>query len=447
MSTGSTPNYNIPYPLSTDPVNVAGDIQQLAEKIDLDLTESIQDVSSTMWTTGGTFNNGLQAPTYNDTTGKMSMSLSQDLRTSASPTFVGTTLTGDIAVNGGDITTTAITFNLINTTATTLNLGQAATVINVGNASGQTNFAGHVNVATGKEYEINNVSILSATTLGSSVVNSSLTSVGTISTGTWNATTIAVNRGGTGVTTSTGTGSVVLSASPSFTGTPSTTATGGIFFDFKAGGTSDHGYLRFYIDTDNPTIRSGYYGWGSAGVTVLTIANEMTNGNINIITNGTGVVQANGSELAKLVSPTFTTPNIGVATGTSFNSITGLSSTSPSMNGSAFVGLGTTAARGDHVHPTDTTRAPLASPIFTGVVSSQGTQILMNSDVTGAPTENITLSVERGTSPDVAIRWNESTDVWEFTNDGTTYQSIGSGGGGGVDLSEVYSAAMFVAGM
>jgi hypothetical protein len=67
-----------------------------------------------------------------------------------------------------------------------------------------------------------------------------------------------------------------------------------------------------------------------------------------------------------LTSPTLTTPSIGVASGTSFNSITGLSSTTPVMNGTAAVGTGTTAARADHVHDTDTSRAPLASPALTG---------------------------------------------------------------------------------
>jgi hypothetical protein len=42
------------------------------------------------------------------------------------------TLTGDIAVNGGDLTTTAATFNLVNTTATTLNVGGAASTVNIG---------------------------------------------------------------------------------------------------------------------------------------------------------------------------------------------------------------------------------------------------------------------------------------------------------------------------
>jgi hypothetical protein len=46
------------------------------------------------------------------------------------------TLTGDIAVNGGDLTTNQATFNLLNTTATTLNIGGAATSINIGAATG-----------------------------------------------------------------------------------------------------------------------------------------------------------------------------------------------------------------------------------------------------------------------------------------------------------------------
>jgi len=49
--------------------------------------------------------------------------------------------------------------------------------------------------------------------------SASIVTVGTIGTGTWQGTTVAVDQGGTGVTTKTGTGNVVLSASPTFTGT------------------------------------------------------------------------------------------------------------------------------------------------------------------------------------------------------------------------------------
>lgn len=57
-----------------------------------------------------------------------------------------TTITGDLAVNGGDLTTTQKTFNLVETNATTLNLGGAATTLNLGAASGTTNVRNNLNV-------------------------------------------------------------------------------------------------------------------------------------------------------------------------------------------------------------------------------------------------------------------------------------------------------------
>ena len=57
------------------------------------------------------------------------------------------------------------------------------------------------NLLTGKVYKIAGTSVLSGTTLGSGVTGSSLTSVGTITSGTWTGTTIAIANGGTGQTT------------------------------------------------------------------------------------------------------------------------------------------------------------------------------------------------------------------------------------------------------
>ena len=48
-----------------------------------------------------------------------------------------------------------------------------------------------LNLNTGKVFKINDTSVLSGTTLGSGIVNSSLTGLGTISSGTWQATAIA----------------------------------------------------------------------------------------------------------------------------------------------------------------------------------------------------------------------------------------------------------------
>jgi hypothetical protein len=81
--------------------------------------------------------------------------------TNSSLTSVGTlssvttagdgTIGGDLAVNGGDLTTTSTTFNLVNTNATTLNIGQAATTISIGSTSGTIN-VGNVLATTGTSH-------------------------------------------------------------------------------------------------------------------------------------------------------------------------------------------------------------------------------------------------------------------------------------------------------
>lgn len=58
----------------------------------------------------------------------------------------------------------------------------------------------HVSLASGKSYYINGTAVLSSSTLGSGVTGSSLTSVGVISSGTWQGTAVAVGYGGLGLT-------------------------------------------------------------------------------------------------------------------------------------------------------------------------------------------------------------------------------------------------------
>ena len=62
-------------------------------------------------------------------------------------------------------------------------------------------FSEHVDLAATKEIRIGGTKVLDSTSLGSAVVSSSLTSVGTIGTGVWNGTTIGTGYGGTGQTT------------------------------------------------------------------------------------------------------------------------------------------------------------------------------------------------------------------------------------------------------
>ena len=50
--------------------------------------------------------------------------------------------------------------------------------------------------------------------------------------------------------------------------------------------------------------------------------------------------------------------------------------------------------------------------------------IVLNNNASGAPSENAGIEVERGSSTNVQIRWNETTDVWEATVDGTVYSPL-----------------------
>lgn len=50
--------------------------------------------------------------------------------------------------------------------------------------------------------------------------------------------------------------------------------------------------------------------------------------------------------------------------------------------------------------------------------------LVLNSNVTGTPTANSGIEVERGDSSNVSVLWNETNDRWSFTNDGSTFFNI-----------------------
>ncbi len=63
----------------------------------------------------------------------------------------------------------------------------------------------------------------------------------------------------------------------------------------------------------------------------------------------------------------------------------------------------------------------------TETLSVEDNTIVLNSNATGSPTLNAGIEVERGDSANVSVRWNESTDSWELTEDGSTYKNIAVG--------------------
>ena len=66
--------------------------------------------------------------------------------------------------------------------------------------------------------------------------------------------------------------------------------------------------------------------------------------------------------------------------------------------------------------------------INTETVTVDDNIIVLNNNATGAPTVDAGIEIERGSSTNVLLRWNETNDKWEFTNDGSTYTDLGAGG-------------------
>jgi hypothetical protein len=62
--------------------------------------------------------------------------------------------------------------------------------------------------------------------------------------------------------------------------------------------------------------------------------------------------------------------------------------------------------------------------VNTTQINIEDNKVKLNSTFTGAPTTDAGIVVERGTETDVEILWNETSDKWTLTNNGTNYHAI-----------------------
>ena len=105
-------------------------------------------------------------------------------------------------------------------------------------------------------------------------------------------------------------------------------------------------------------------------------------------------------------------------TGISYNSLTGVigldSSASVQFNNMTLTGNLTVSGNTTFVNTVELTVSDNIITLNAGLGSLE------------SPTLNSGIEVNRGIENDVGIRWNETTDKWQFTNDGIAYQNIGS---------------------
>jgi len=143
----------------------------------------------------------------------------------------------------------------------------------------------------------------------------------------------------------------------------------------------------------------------SGAVTNAKIANayiDVTDG-----TNSSGVTLGNAITFASTLNETAVTQSNGTVTIGLASDVTVSSTLTVSGN---LIVNGTTTT------------------VNTATVSIQDNIMTLNSDATGTPTENAGLEIERGDSPNTALRWNETADEWQVTSDGSNYYGIAHGG-------------------
>jgi hypothetical protein len=64
--------------------------------------------------------------------------------------------------------------------------------------------------------------------------------------------------------------------------------------------------------------------------------------------------------------------------------------------------------------------------------------IVLNSDESGTPSQDAGIEVERGTSTNVRFQFKESTDRWQFSNDGSTYFNLPTSTADVAEFSNLY---------
>jgi hypothetical protein len=128
-----------------------------------------------------------------------------------------------------------------------------------------------------------------------------------------------------------------------------------------------------------------------------------------------------------------TVKNVNLGTQTTGDYVQNIQGTANEVTVSPTSGEGTTVTIGLPDDVSITNNLTVGGNLnVTGTINSVNTsevnivdnKVNLNSNATGTPVANAGIRVERGDSADVEILWNETSDNWTLTNNGTNYHAV-----------------------
>lgn len=204
-------------------------------------------------------------------------------------------------------------------------------------------------------------------------------------------------------------------------------------------------------DIESVSAGTGLSGGGTSGAVTLSLANTtVTAGNYGSATEiptftvdaqgrltaaGTANVSSTlaiaggtGTDNVSLISDTLTfAGGTGVTTAVTNNTVTVSIAQSVATNADVSFNSVTTTGNalvgGNLVVTGNLTVQGNTTTLNTETLAVEDNIVVLNSNVTGAPTLDAGITVERGSEADAHIRWNETTDKWEIGT-GSTYTNI-----------------------
>ena len=154
--------------------------------------------------------------------------------------------------------------------------------------------------------------------------------------------------------------------------------------------------IQTQIDTKAPSNSPTFTGTVTIPDNTVALGTKTTGDYVASLVAGTGVTLTNNS--GETATPTIA---IGQAVGTASN-----------------------VTFNDLVVSGNLTVSGTTTTINTETMTINDNIIVLNNNATGAPSESAGIEVERGSSTNVVLRWDESSDKWQITNDGSTYEDI-----------------------